>query len=263
MGLIDAHNHLQDERLASSLDEIVSECERIGVRRAVVNGTHPRDWPRVAALAERYTWVLPSFGVHPWYIDGLTSECLEVLGAYLDRIPSVVGEIGIDHWREGIDRGRQEELFLAQLGMARERNLPVTIHGLKAWGRLLELLQAHGAPAAGFLLHSYSGPRELVGAFTDLGGYFSVAPAFFAPQRVAKLEVFRHIPVERILPETDAPDQGPSLEMDLYRERAGRARKVNHPGNIQLVYTGLAELLKTSYEGIVDRMRDNFSRLFG
>jgi TatD DNase family protein len=261
--LIDAHNHLQDERLASNLEESLAECERIGVRHAVVNGTHPRDWPRVAALAQRCSWVLPSFGVHPWYIDGLPTGYLSVLGEHLDRVPSVIGEIGIDHWKEGIDRERQEVVFLEQLSLARSRNLPVTIHGLKAWSRLLELLRAHGAPAKGFLLHSFSGPRELVEAFANLGGYFSVAPAFLDPQRHAKLELFRHIPTDRILLETDAPDQGPTRAMDLYRDDAGRPLNVNHPGNIQLVYSGMAQLLGLSRDELAERMRDNFTRLFG
>ena len=263
MGFIDAHNHLQDERLASILEESLAECERIGVCRAVVNGTHPRDWARVAALAKRCSWVFPSFGVHPWYIDELPTEYLSVLGEYLDRVPSAIGEIGIDHWKEGTDRVRQEEVFLEQLSIARERNLPVTIHGLKAWGRLLELLRSHGAPARGFLLHSYSGPRELVDSFVHLGAYFSLAPAFLAPQRRAKLETFRTIPIDRILLETDAPDQGPTPEMDLYRDGGDCARKVNHPGNIQLVYSAVAQLLGLSHDDLAGRMRGNFTKLFG
>jgi TatD DNase family protein len=261
MRFVDAHNHLQDERLSSIVDEVIAECERIGVQRAVVNGTHPRDWPRVAALAERCSWVVPSFGVHPWYIDDLPADHLSTLSRYLDRFPFAIGEIGIDHWKEGLDRTRQEEVFLSQLSIAQERKLPVTIHGLKAWGRLLELLRAHGAPSKGFLLHSYSGPRELVGPFVELGGYFSVAPAFFAPQRVKKLEVFRHISLERILAESDAPDQGPSPDRDLYH--AAGSIGLNHPGNIQMVYSRLADVIGISEDEMVERMQANFSRLFG
>jgi TatD DNase family protein len=262
MVFIDAHNHLQDERLSSIVEEALTECERIGVLRAVVNGTHPGDWSRVAVLAERYPWILPSFGVHPWFVKDLPSDYLSILAQYLNRVPSVIGEIGIDHWKEGGDRDRQEEIFLAQLLMAKQRNLPVTIHGLKAWGRLLELLRTHGAPSRGFLLHSYSGPLELVGPFAELGGYFSVAPAFFAPQRAKKLEVFRHIPLERILPETDAPDQGPTPELDLYRDEEGRWLHINHPGNIRVVYSGITQLLGISPHETTELMRENFTRLF-
>jgi TatD DNase family protein len=263
MGLIDSHNHLQDERLAAVRDTAIAECVRIGVRHAVVNGTHPRDWPRVAELATRHSWLLPSYGVHPWYTDDLPSDYLETLTRYLDQPGSVIGEIGIDHWTEGLDRGRQEEVFLAQLALARERTVPVTIHGLKAWGRLLELLHSYGAPSRGFLLHSYSGPQEMVRAFVDLGAYFSVCPAFFSPQRSKTLELFRHIPLDRILPETDAPDQGPSPEMDLYEVITQGERRVNHPGNIQIVYSGLAELLGLTIVEVEARMEENFVRLFG
>jgi len=263
MGLVDSHNHLQDERLAAVRDTAIAECVRIGVRHAVVNGTHPRDWPRVAELADRHPWILPSYGVHPWHTDDLPSDYLVTLGRYLEKPGSVVGEIGIDHWKDGLDRGRQEEVFIAQLALARERALPVTIHGLKAWGRLFELLQTHGAPSRGFLLHSYSGPQEMVGPFVELGGYFSICPAFFAPQRTKALELFCHIPLDRILPETDAPDQGPSPEMDLYDVINEGDRRVNHPGNIQMVYRGLAELLGLTMIEVEARMEENFERIFG
>jgi TatD DNase family protein len=263
MGYIDAHNHLQDERLDPLRDAAISECERIGLRHAVVNGTHPSDWGRVADLAERYPWVLPSFGVHPWYIDKIPSDYLAVLGRYLDERPSALGEIGIDHWKEGHDRQRQEDVFLAQLAIARDRNLPVTIHGLKAWGRLLELLRAHGVPSRGFLLHSYSGPVELVQPFSELGAYFSVSPAFFVPQRAKKLDIFRSIQLDRLLPETDAPDQVPSEEINLYRAPLGDARAVNHPGNIRLVYEGLAFLCGVPQTELNRRFKQNFLKLFG
>lgn len=263
MFLVDAHNHLQDERLISVVNAIVAECQRIGVRRAVVNGTHPRDWGRVSDLAAQYDWILPSFGVHPWYVEDLAPEYLSILEQYLDARPSVIGEIGIDYWKEGCDRARQEEVFLAQLRIARERELPVTIHGLKAWGRLYEILHSYGVSSRGFLLHSYSGPLELVEQFADLGAYFSVAPWFFSPRRARQLEVFRRVPLERILPETDAPDQAPPIARDLYYPFAPCGKEINHPGNIEMVYAGLTELCGIGREELEVRLKDNFARLFG
>ena len=57
-----------------------------------------------------------------------------------------MGEIGLDRWKEGLEYEGQEEVFTAQLHIATERNLLVSIHCLKAWGRLLELLEQ--GPAA-------------------------------------------------------------------------------------------------------------------
>ncbi len=253
----DAHNHLQDERLDTIRGIAIGECLRIGVERCVVNGTSPKDWARVRKLAESYSFVLPAYGVHPWYVEGLPPTWLEELTSLLCGGGCVVGEIGIDHWKDGIDRNLQEEVFLKQLSVACERNLPVTIHGLKAWDRLLQLLKAHGVPRAGFLLHSYSGPSSLVDLFIDLGAYFSCAPSFLTPGREKKIEIFRDLPLDRILAETDSPDQRPPRELDHYADAT-----LNHPGNIKLVYDGLAKLRQISVSEMGQHLDDNFLRLF-
>ncbi len=253
----DAHNHLQDERLDAVREEAIGDCLRMGVERCVVNATSPKDWARVGDLARRYPFILPAYGVHPWYVEELPATWLEDLTSRLCGGGSVIGEIGIDHWRGGIDRELQEAVFLKQLGVASEKNLPVTIHGLKAWDRLLQLLKAHSVPRAGFLLHSYSGPSSLVESFIDLGAYFSCAPSFFAPGREKKLEIFRNLPLDRILAETDSPDQPPPRELDPYAHLA-----VNHPATIKLVYEGLAKLRQISESEMGQHLNDNFLRLF-
>jgi TatD DNase family protein len=258
---VDAHNHLQDARLTTSRSEIASQCEKMGVSLSVVNGTSPKDWADVSDLAARHSWILPSYGVHPWFLSELTPSWRGDLERYLDQAPSALGEIGIDYWKEGIDRELQRTVFLEQLSLARDRNIPVSIHGLKAWHDLYALLERYGAPEVGFLLHSYSGPLELIKKFVRMGAYFSCAPAFFAPSRAAKLEVFRTIPLERLLPETDAPDQAPPR--DLQRSTCPEDERLNHPANISMVYDGLARLTGMPEEKLSAVFMDNARRLFG
>jgi Tat protein secretion system quality control protein TatD with DNase activity len=135
--LYDAHNHLQDARLAVQLEGVLAECRNAGIARLVVNGSREADWPRVRALAKQHPIVLPSFGYHPWYVGGRTDRWLDELQRHLDAVPSAVGEVGLDRWMENPDVPLQEELFRAQLRVAAARNLPVSIHCLRAWGRLV------------------------------------------------------------------------------------------------------------------------------
>ena len=94
-----------------------------------------------------------------------------------------------------------------QLRLAAERNLPLSIHCLQAWGPLLDILRAEPRPACGFLLHSYGGAAELVAPLAELGAYFSL-PGYFALERKTRQrEAFRQVPADRLLIETDAPDQ--------------------------------------------------------
>ena len=102
MRLFDAHNHLQDERFGGQQDELIADCVAVGLSRMVVNGTCESDWPAVAALAKRHDCVLPSFGLHPWFVHQRSPEWLAKLGQQLDDCPAAVGEFGLDRWKPGL-----------------------------------------------------------------------------------------------------------------------------------------------------------------
>jgi len=262
--LYDAHNHLQDERLALHLAEVMPATERGGVVRMVVNGSCEEDWPAVLALAKLYPQVLPSFGYHPWYVKDRTQEWKQVLTRHLDQAPSAVGEIGLDRWIDDYDLPDQEEVFIWQMQLATERDLPASIHCLKAWGRLLELLQTGPKPRRGFLLHSYGGPQEMIGPLAKLGAYFSF-PGYFAHERkLRQRETFRHIPLDRLLIETDAPDQLLPDNLNAFPLTDPKSGKpINHPANLVAVYQFLANWLNEPVAGLAARVEENFLRLFG
>lgn len=265
MRYIDAHNHLQDERFAGRQDAILCECIAQGVVASAVNGACPEDWPLVADLAARYPVIVPNFGVHPWCINNLPKDWRATLLRFLDSVPSGVGEVGIDGWRREFDPILQEEIFIEQLQIAAERNLPISIHGLRRWGRLLELLSKHPRPACGFLLHSYGGPSEMIASFAKLGAYFSCPGFFLNPGREMKLKVFESVPEDRLLLETDAPDQLLPLEADRYHLTIvdNHDVRLNHPAAIVAVYERIAQLRSVTVQRLADQIELNFRALFG
>ena len=258
--IYDAHNHLQDARLAEKREDI-PELEALGIKRAVVNGTRPEDWPKVAELARIYKWVIPSYGLHPWYVNQSCENWREQLELLLREQRAVIGEIGLDRWIENFDSARQEEVFLWQLQLAAQLGRPVTIHCLKACGRLLEILQSEKVPS-GFLLHSYGGPAEMVQPFTDLGGYFSISGYFAHDRKQRQREVFKKVPLDRILVETDAPDMALPVERDRYKLADAAEEIINHPANIMGVYEFAARLYGIPTEQFAERIEENFHRLF-
>jgi TatD DNase family protein len=247
----------------------------------LVNGACEEDWPVVADLARRFPdIVIPSFGYHPWYLHERTSNWQLELGRWLDETPgSVIGEIGLDRWiieqpahlraryvaalgeREPATMAGQEEVFLWQLRLAAERNLPASIHCLQAFGRMEELLRTSPRPQRGFLLHSYGGPAEMVESFTGLGAYFSFPSYFLHERKARQREVFRSVPPDRLLVETDAPDQPlPEPEFPLTGDGD---RPLNHPANLAAVHRGLALFLGEPVDVLAARVAANFVRLFG
>jgi TatD DNase family protein len=262
--VIDAHNHLHDARLAPWRAEIFTELAALRVQRAVVNGTRESDWAPVAALARAQLWVKPSFGLHPWYVAERSAAWLEKLRALLDATPgAAVGEIGLDRWIAGHDAAQQHTVFAAQLALAAERELPVTIHCLRAWGALWEVIRAEAVPSCGFLLHAYGGPAEMVPGFVKRGAYFSFNACFLHERKAAQRAVFAQIPADRLLVETDAPDMAPPAERRLHALPESSGHALNHPANLPLAYAGLAEIRSLSVPGLEALVAENFARLFG
>jgi len=262
--LYDAHNHLQDERLAHVREAAILELRREKVRRMVVNGSSEEDWPAVLELARAYPEVIPSFGYHPWYIRERSHGWEARLAYFLDQAPSGVGEIGLDRWIKDYDSTEQEQVFIRQMRFAAERNLPVSIHCLKAWGRLLELLRDHPRPSCGFVLHSFGGPQEMIGSLAGLGAYFSLPGYYAHPRKSRQREAFQAVPRDRFLIETDAPDQQLPSQRNRYPLNDPKTCKpLNHPANLRAVYDFAAELLGEPVETVACQVERNFKRLFG
>ncbi len=232
------------------------------IARMVVNGSCEADWPAVLELARRYREVLPSFGYHPWYIRQRGPEWQAKLIECLDLVPSAIGEIGLDRWIKDHDIAQQEEVFTWQLRLAAEREVAVSIHCLQAWGALLSILQREPRPRRGFLLHSYGGSPEMVPGFVKLGAYFSL-PGYFAHERkVRQRETFRHVPLDRLLIETDAPDQPLPDERNRFPLLDSDGKPVNHPANLPAVYEFASELLGLPPDDLAAQVEANFLRLF-
>ena len=264
MMLYDAHNHLQDTALAPHLPALMPALRQIGLARAVVNGTREADWERVAALAAEYPWITPSYGLHPWFLKERTPGWQEALATRLDDERAGIGEIGLDRWMPGFDLPDQIGVFTWQLDLATQRNRPLSIHCLQAWGALWDILRERPLPPCGFLLHAYGGPAEMVAGFLQRGAYFSFSGHFLHERKAAPREIFRTLPADRILVETDAPDMPPPPEHRPFTLPDGPdGRTVNHPANLLAICEGLAKVRGCSVETLAAQVAENFARLFG
>ncbi len=265
MSFYDAHNHLHDTRLAPFLDSILQRLDQLPLRGAVVNGTCQADWPQVAALAARHPWIVPSFGLHPWHVHTRSGDWLSQLVGHLDSHPrAAVGEIGLDRWIQPHHLPTQAEVFLAQLLIAAERDLPVSIHCLKAWGALQDILRTSPLPKRGFLLHAYGGPIEMLAPLVDLGAYFSFSPYFLHARKSAQRVVFAAIPAERLLIETDAPDMAPPEALNRFPLTAldDPGTPLNDPSNLLAAYEGLADIRTLSLPNLQDLVQSNYRHFF-
>ncbi|BFG20031.1 hypothetical protein CerSpe_063060 [Prunus speciosa] len=291
MKLFDAHCHLQDPRIFDKAPQLIPAAVDSGVVRFAVNGVSEKDWHLVKQISESYPCVIPCFGLHPWYVAERTPNWLNTLKQFFEATPSAaVGEIGLDKGSQGkkVDFTDQVNVFRQQLELAKELKRPASIHCVRAFGDLLQIMKSLGPFPAGVILHSYLGSAEMVPEFANLGAYFSFS-GFLMSMKVHKAKrMLKMVPSERILLETDAPDALPKSELDSAHLVEGAslpeelqsieissapfagARDVltfpkealNHPQNIHKVLIYVASLVEMTKEELAEVTYQNAVRLF-
>ena len=256
---IDAHNHLQDPRLGDPVP-VIAAMKAAGVIRCVVNATREADWESVEKLAlAEPDFVLPAFGIHPWYAHTAGDGWQDRLRKLLEKHPhSSIGECGLDQWVSDPSLEIQRPVFTEQLRIAREMDRPVTIHCLKAWGALFDAFE-ESPPPARFLMHSFGGSIETARRLIPRGAYFSFSGYFLQPRKAAVVEAFRQLPKDRILLETDAPDMLPPEEVITHP----LGEKRNHPANLVPIGNALAETFGIKSDGLATLTVRNARECFG
>jgi TatD DNase family protein len=253
-GLFDAHCHLQDERFGAAIDPVLRRAREKNVAMMMCCGCRESDWGSVLGLSEK-KGVLVSFGLHPWFVGERSAGWCERLRELLLAVPHAgVGEIGLDTKVEATDPVAQEEAFIRQIRLARELLRPVSIHCRGAFGRMIELLEKEGGMQSGGLIHSYSGPRELVPVFEGLGLSISFSGSITHPKNKRGRQAIGAVSPDRLLIETDSPDMPP--------EGVGPG-VLNEPAYLPLVLSTVASLIGSSEEETAMVTRENAKRLFG
>lgn len=226
MRLIDSHCHLQSERFADDVDDVVAAALDAGLERILVPGWNA--WSSAAALAlvDRHPWLDSAVGVHPHDAARVTdAEWASIVVAAADPRVVAIGETGLDYDRVFSPISDQHVNLRRNLGLALETGKPAILHVRSAPGRrdaqdaLLEELRAagfgSGASSAAFgdrppaLIHSYSGPPDFARAVLDLGLAISISGLAFRRGEEATAEVAAFVPGDRLLVETDSPYLSP------------------------------------------------------
>lgn len=264
--LIDTHCHLDDPRygaLALSTARL-ARARQVGVCGVIVPGVAPMEWERLALLTSEPQLpcaIWPCFGLHPQVIPELTDAEAEAGLTLLEQTWAVrgvaLGECGLDGPATRLPGGelsRQLRLLERQLDLASSLELPVILHCLQAHEPLLRLLKQRRGHRPGFLLHSYSGSAELVREYLKLGAFFSFAGAVTYPLARKPLLALRVVPSERLMVETDGPDQVPTPHK--------QPGVLNEPAFLPSIVEQLARTLQLPVEQVAEQTTRNALAFF-
>lgn len=256
---LDSHCHVTSERFGPDRDAVLERAFASGVETLVSIGSGYGAEGNAAAiaLAETDPRIFATAGVHPHDAEGFGDEDRRLLRTWLDHERVVaVGECGLDYYYMNSPRPAQRAVFAEQVGLARERGLPVSIHvrseDESAYDELLEIWVAEGHHALEGVLHCYTGSLAFARRALDEGLSVSFSGIITFKKSAALRDVARAIPRDRLLVETDAPFLAPE----------GHRGQRNEPAWVPLVGATLAELHGCSLEEIARATTQNARRLF-
>jgi TatD DNase family protein len=203
--LIDTHCHLDVEEFDPDRDAVWQRAQAAGVRQIVVPGIRTATWQQLIALCAHEPGLHAALGLHPVFVHEHKTDDLAQLPAFLEQYRTVaVGEIGLDYYIERPDRQAQQELFTAQLAIAREVGLPVILHVRKAHDDVLKHLKqtrVHGGIA-----HAFNGSLQQAQQYIELGFKLGFGGMLTYARSTKLRTLARELPLEAIVLETDAPD---------------------------------------------------------
>lgn len=262
--LVDIGANLTHESFAADRDAVIGRAAAVGVRRLIVTGTTVTSSVQALELTAARPGVLFSTaGVHPHHateVDAHTQTALEPLLA--NRAVVAVGECGLDYFRDFSPRDAQRRAFEAQLELAASVRKPVFLHQRDAHDDFVALLAPWRPRLVGGVAHCFTGGRDELEAYLDLGLYIGVTGWVCDERRGTALRAaLPHVPLDRLLLETDAPYL---LPRDLPREapppRDGRR---NEPMYLTHVLARVAQHLGRTPEEVAAATTANAERLFG
>ena len=255
--MIDSHCHLADEAFGPDLEAAIARARVAGLTAAlcILSAGDHAEGVRARGVRERWPAVRFATGVHPHSAGnfaGRAEASVDVTRTDADAFDACgVGEIGLDYHYDLAPRDVQQAVFAAQLGLARERRLPVIIHTREATDDTFAILKEAGEVRGVF--HCFTGDTAMAQRAIALDFYVSFAGIVTFPKAGDLREAAKCVPANRLLIETDSP----------YLAPVPHRGKRNEPAYVGRVLESLAAVRGEAAADLEQQVTANFVRLFG
>ncbi len=235
---IDTHCHLDAREFAVDRAAVVARARAAGVSMMVIPAITAATFADTVATAREYDCPF-ALGMHPLYLHEFRPSHPALLREVIVREkPVAIGEIGLDFFVPGLDQAAQRDLFMQQLMIARDFDLPVLLHIRRAQDEVLRALRQAGIKKG--IAHAFNGSLQQAEAFIRLGFKLGFGGAMTYPRALNIRRLAMELPLESIVLETDAPDMPPEW---ISKQR-------NEPAELPRIAAVLAELRGMTPAGI-------------
>lgn len=251
--MIDTHSHIYGPEFDDDRAEVLQRARLAGVDKVLLPNINEESITRMLQVAKEYPdMCYPMMGLHPEDVKEDWAQVLDRMEMQLDGMIAV-GEVGLDFYWDTTFRKEQIEAFERQICWAVERNLPLVIHMRKAEQELLEVMERHKSDGLRGVFHCFGGSKETASRMLKHEGFVLGIGGVVTFKNSRLAETLRHVPLDRIVLETDAPYLAPVP----YRG------KRNEPSYVAHVARFLSDIYNVSEEEVNDVTNLAVKRVFG
>lgn len=206
--IFDTHIHLNDKKIYENLDFYIQDALNKGVKKFLCVGYDLESSKIAIEIANKYHEVYASIGIIPTEYKQYNDDSINNLRKLMDKSNKIVaiGEIGLDYYweKEESVRTLQKKIFIEQIELANELNLPISIHCRDAYKDTLDILKEHTCIKKG-IMHCFSGSLESAKEFIKLGYLIAFGGVLTFKNSIKTKEVLQNIDLKDVVFETDAP----------------------------------------------------------
>ncbi|MBF0195164.1 MAG: TatD family hydrolase [Magnetococcales bacterium] len=249
--MIDTHCHIDNPAFNEDRLAVIQRAKEAGVKHLVVPGLTLQRFTGLLDVAD--TDIHLALGLHPLFLNQHPNNAIEQLYRWVNKVnPIAIGEIGLDFREPKQNHQKQQELFEAQLQLAKEKSIPVLIHAVKAHDKVITTLKKTKLQFGG-IIHSFNGSLQQAEKYITMGfllGFGGVV----THNRATKIQkIAASVADTALVLESDAPDLPP----------AGFINRRNEPKNLPIVVETLAGLRGISKAHIIKKTSSNAMKLLG
>ena len=251
--MIDSHCHLDHEPLLSDLSNIIKRSKNVGIKKLLTISTSLESFTRVKNIINKDDIIFGTIGIHPHETNQNLVSSKTIVKNFNENIKIIgIGETGLDFYYNNSDRNKQIKSFKEHIKASIETNAPLIIHSRNAEDDTFEILNRYKNDNLKILMHCFTGSKIFAEKLLNLNAFFSASGIITFKNSKELQEIFKFLPLNKILIETDSPFLAPV---------PNRGKK-NEPSFIDYTAQKLAELKNISKAELIKITTDNFNKLF-
>ena len=251
--MIDSHCHLDREPLLSNLSQVLTRAKDVGLKKLLTICTTDSGYSNILDIVSKDPIIYGTFGIHPHETKNYFIEKDEIVKKVKMNSKIIgVGETGLDFYYNNSDKKTQLKSFQNHIEDAINLNIPLIIHSRNAENETYDILKKNYHKDLKILMHCFTGTADFASNLVPLNAYFSASGIITFKNSIELQEIFKKIPDDKLLIETDSPFLSPEPNRG----------KENEPSYIKYTAKKLANLRNIELDKLILITTNNFNTLF-